>query len=348
MLIFIGKLSAVIAVCLLCSAVAVHFTNDYIAETSAKQKSIADALLESKFQEAMKQAEDIAMAELEKKNITAAVVTLETKPVSIIQTETEKKPAEETTFSETTIEEITETSPLSEPVAETDTAAKYNERITEFKRGGLLPSDRSNIETRTIFTLTDDEQEKVNDFLTEHYFLNGFAYAEAETNSELKEKKQLAAEIQDYIVNSLNLITGVLEINDPTALLTADYKSVIKEVELIKTEFTDKYSGVGQYGVEYEKIYSSSLAYFDRMIQALNAFQKNADDYASAANPIMAFGLIINSIDGVLLPEIMGTLESSFDIVEQTQEIFLEGTSGAWLLTREEVAEIIKNPGLIL
>ena len=44
----------------------------------------------------------------------------------------------------------------------------------------------------------------------------------------------------------------------------------------------------------------------------------------------------------------MAVLEQSFDLVEITQDIFLEGTQGTKLLSRDEVSEVITNPALIL
>ena len=53
-------------------------------------------------------------------------------------------------------------------------------------------------------------------------------------------------------------------------------------------------------------------------------------------------------MEEVIVPEIMAVLEQSFDLVEITQDIFLEGTQGTKLLSRDEVSDIITNPALIL
>ena len=62
---------------------------------------------------------------------------------------------------------------------------------------------------------------------------------------------------------------------------------------------------------------------------------------------LLALSLIASSLDEVIIPEIMAVLEQSFDLVETSQEIFLEGTQGARLLTRDEVKDIILNPALV-
>ena len=58
--------------------------------------------------------------------------------------------------------------------------------------------------------------------------------------------------------------------------------------------------------------------------------------------------LLASSLEEVIIPEIMSVLEQSFDLVETSQDIFLEGTQGTCLLTRDEVTEIIINPAIVL
>ena len=90
------------------------------------------------------------------------------------------------------------------------------------------------------------------------------------------------------------------------------------------------------------------MKYFDRLIKALGKMEETARQYNEATNPLLALGLLTSSLDGVLIPEIMAVLEQSFDLVEASQEIFLEGTQGTVLLTRGEVTDIISNPGIVL
>ena len=71
-------------------------------------------------------------------------------------------------------------------------------------------------------------------------------------------------------------------------------------------------------------------------------------EYKNSTNQLLAALVLAKAVDDVIIPEIMAVLEQSFDLIEITQEIFLEGTQGTRLLSRDEVSAIIANPALIL
>ena len=353
------KLMSLLLLCAVSVFTAVHFTDAYVIQTAAKQKSITEAYMENRFQEAMREAEERALAELAEVNVTIITEMLETKPpVTEIPPETE--PTEYiSTETEPTEEHSPETIPTDTEYA--DSSADNNSAdpqpvppVTSYRRGGLLPEDRSGVKTRSLLTLSKAENDRMMDFLIEHYFLDGYAYASRESNPELRTRKRLAAEMQGYITDSLNLVMSFLDISDPAAILSADFAAIIAESEDIKSEFAEKYSDSEQYGEQFEQfeqfrnVYDSGIAYFDRLIAALTAVKTEADNFAAASNPLVAALMLAGAIDNVLLPEIFETLESSYDITEICQEIFLEGTQGAWLLTRSEVVEVFLNPGLAL
>ena len=81
---------------------------------------------------------------------------------------------------------------------------------------------------------------------------------------------------------------------------------------------------------------------------AIGRLDDTAREYAQSSNPLLAAVLLASSLEEVIIPEIMAVLEESFDLVETSQDIFLEGTQGTRLLTRDEVTEIIINPALVL
>ncbi len=325
-------------------------SENYAAETAAKEKSLAEAVMQNQLQAELKKAEEQAAQELNDMGGTLVTTVMETKPP--VQTVTEPLTTETTTdttteaTSETTVT-FTETT-ASETLSETETSPADDEIITEFTRGGLLPEDRSGIPVRTMFGLSRDEQKQVMDFLIEHYFLDGYKYAEAETRPELKEKKLLAAQMESSAVESLNLILGSINGGDVSALLTADYGKLKADAEAIREDFKTEYAGAAEYGELYSALYEDSLKYFDRLIEALGKMEETARQYNEAANPLLALGLLTSSVNDVLLPEIMAVLEQSFDLVETSQEIFLEGTQGTKLLSRDEVRDIIGNPALAM
>lgn len=346
------KILIILAVGILCTAAAAYSAEGYAAETAAREKTLAEAVMQSRLEEQLKKAEEQARLELEKQGETLVTSVMETKPVVTEPPETEPS---ETETSET---EQPETETGTTPDTETETLPPETENsaeetsisdeiITDYTRGGILPTDRSGIPIKTMFGLTASEQEQVVNFLIDHYFLDGFRYAEAETRPELREKKLLAAEMESSVVQSLNMITDAVNVSDVSAMLNADFGALKAEAETLRKDFEEKYRGADRYGEQFAALYEDSLKYFDRLITALGNVEYTAKQYSEAANPLLALGLLTSSLNDVIIPEIMGVLEQSFDLVETSQEIFLEGTTGTRLLTRDEVRDIITNPALV-
>lgn len=336
------KIFIIIAVGAVSMLTAAHFTESYVAEANAREKTLAEAVMKNQLEAEIKKAEEDARRQLEEQGATIVTTVMETKPPVTTTTE------ETTTETEvTTVTEVTETTTVPETtVTETETAAE-DEIITEFKRGGLLPEDRTGIPPKSMFTLTAQEQEIVTNFLIEHYFLDGYKYAQEETRPELKEKKRLAAEMETYVIKTLNIVMENVNSSDVTAMLTADYGAMTEEVKAIRDDFTEKYRDVHLQGELFGELYEDSLKYFERIIQAFGKLEETAKQYKNASNPLLALSLAAKSLDSVIIPEIMGVLEQSFDLIETSQEIFLEGTQGTVLLTRDEVRDIVLNPGLV-
>lgn len=331
------KIMIILAVGILCTVAAAYSTEGYAAETAAHEKTLAEAVMQSRLEEQIKKAEEQARVELEEQGETLVTSVMETKPIMTEPPETET----ETTLSET------ETETSASEAAETAVSETEDEIITEFTRGGILPTDRSGIPIKTMFGLTAAEQEQVVGFLIEHYFLDGYKYAEAETRPELKEKKLLAAEMESSVVQSLNMVMDSVNTGDISSMLSADYGAMREEAESLRNDFAENYRGAEQYGEQFAALYEDSLKYFDRLIAALSNVENTANQYSEATNPLLALGLLTSGLNDVILPEIMGVLEQSFDLVETSQEIFLEGTQGTRLLTRDEVRDIITNPALV-
>lgn len=344
----IPKIIAVLAAGAISAGIASYFTESYAAESAAREKTLAEAVMQNQLKAELERAEEQAKKELSEQGQTLVTEVLETKPPvtepPVTEASSETMPETTVVTGITTTAEATETS--SAEASETEPAKE--EIITEFTRGGLLPEDRTGIPVRTMFGLSADEQKKVINFLTEHYFLDGYKYSREESRLELKEKKQLAAEMESGIIETLNLLLDSVNISDISAVLSADYGALKKQIEDIRVDFAEKYSNAADYGENFAALYGGGLKYFDRLIEALGKMEDTARQYNEAANPLLALGLLTSSLDEVIIPEIMAVLEQSFDLVEASQEIFLEGTSGTVLLTREEVKDIISNPALVL
>ncbi|MBQ8786847.1 MAG: hypothetical protein IJZ61_04335 [Oscillospiraceae bacterium] len=340
------KIIAILIVGTISVLLASHFTEKYVAEAAVKDKTLAEAIVQGQLQAEIEKAEEQAKEQLGDK---LAVTDVELKGQETAVTTAPSVPETEPIVL-TTIPTVT--FPTEPPETESETAAVTEEIpeeiITDFTRGGLLPTDRSGVPIKTMFTLSADEQQRVTKFLIDHYFLNGNVYIKQETRPELKEKKQLANDMESSVIKSLNMVLDSVNMSDITSLMTADYGKLRDDITAIRDDFKKKYKSADKYGEEFGAMYEDSLSYFNRLIEALGKLDEAADEYAKTTNPILAVGLLASTLDDVVIPEIMAVLEQSFDLVETSQEIFLEGTQGTKLLTREEVKDIIINPALVL
>lgn len=344
------KMLIILAVGAVCLFAAVHFTGAYVAEVSAKDKTLAEVIIQNQLEAELNKAEEQAKEELGEALVTTV---LETKPVTTttttITTTTVTTTTPVTTATEAaTTTTATTTATVTTAEVTTTTTPPEEEIITEFTRGGVLPTDRKGIPFKTIFTLTEGEQLRFTQFLVDRYFLNGDMYVEAETRPALKEKKSLANEMQKCSVAALNLIMEKVNLSDVTTVLTVDYAPIGAEIRSMRSDFETKYKDAYKNGEQFGKLYDNSLLYFDRMITAVDKLQKSAKEYSESTNIFFAGLVLAKAVEGVIVPEIMAVLEQSFDLVEITQDIFLEGTQGTRLLSRDEVSEVITNPALIL
>ena len=304
------KIFIIAAVGVISMLTAAYFTESYIAEANAREKTLAEAVIQNQLEAEIKKAEEKAVNQFEEHGETIITTVMETKmpvtepPVTTITEETTVT-TEETTVTEVT--EITETTVPETIVTETESSVE-DKIITEFIRGGLLPEDRTGIPIKSMFTLTSEEQEIVTNFLIEHYFLDGYKYSAEETRPELKEKKRLAAEMETSVIETLNIVIANINSGDITAMFSADYGAMIEEVQGIRDDFAEKYNEVHVQGELFAALYEDSLKYFDRIIQAFEKLEETSEQYKNASNPLFALSLAANSLDSVIIPEIMGCL----------------------------------------
>lgn len=315
---------------------AICFTGSYVAEVNEKDKTLAEIIMQNQLEAELNKAEEQAKQELGDALVTTV---METKPVIKETTPPETAPPVTTTTAITT----TTTTPVA-----TTTEPPEEEIITEFTRGGLIPDSYEGIGFKTIFTLTPDEQNRLTGFLIDHYFLDGDVYAGSETRVELKEKKTAANLMEKSAIAALNLIVAGINTSDISSIMTADYDKIYEEITAIRDSFREEYKDSEKYGENYVKLYNESLKVLDRMLEAVEKLRNASYEYKNSTNQLLAALLLAQALDEVVIPEVMAVLEQSFDLVEITQEIFLEGTQGTRLLSRDEVSAIIANPALVL
>ncbi len=339
------KILIILAVGVLCLFAAVHFTGAYVNEVNEKDKTLAEVIIQNQLAEEINKAEEQAKEELGE---TLVTTVLTTKPVTTTTPETTTvtttTPVTTTTVTTTTVvttASLTETSTV-------ETTQPPEEIITEFTRGGILPADRKNIPFKTVFTLTEGEQQRFTAFLVEHYFLNGDLYVNAETRPELKEKKRIANEMEKSAISALNLVMDKVNLSDITSIMSVDYVTLKADITAIRDDFQTKYKEAYKNGEQFEKLYDNSLVFMNRLIEAVGRLQTSAKNYNESTNAFFAAIVLASAVEDVIIPEILSVLEQSFGLVEITQDIFLEGTQGTKLLSREEVTDIITNPALIL
>jgi len=330
------KFAVILVVGILSVGLASYLTNDYVGKKTAEEKTLAEAIIENQLRQELEQAEEEAKKELGEQLVTTVAetkpVTTQTTTVTSVQTTTTTTTAVTTTTAATT----------------TVSAEPEEEIVTQFTRGNVLPKNRDGIGFNTIFTLTEGEQKRLAGFLINRYFLDGSVYAARETRPLLKEKKVLAAEMENNAIAAVNLIWGSVDLSDMATIMIADYESIYIEITALRTDFSERYKNVGEYGSEFGSLYENCLKYFDRLLLAVERLSASSKKYLESTNAFLAAIVLAAAAEEVIIPEILAVLEESFDLIEITQDIFLEGTTGTALLSREEVTEIITNPALVL
>jgi hypothetical protein len=351
------KIAAVAGAVIICAGLSAHFTKSYITEVNSREKSLAELILDGEAAQALDNAA---------KNVEEAIgitpVTVTTAP--IVTTVLETKVSVTTADSATTV-------PITTPVTTAETAIAVDSPVTDlpkittttapettttvvttakivtdYKIGGLIDTSKPPATVKTLLTLTDTEREAMMAYLVDHYFLDGFEYADAETNPEVKARKMAAAEMESAAIQTVNMILDAMNLSDPTKILETDFDGLIAKIGDIEAGFHAAYDG--NVDPNMQKLYDGSMEYFAQLKTSLTAIKQVQTDYNNAANALLAAGLAAKALTDTVIPEIMNILESSFGLVEASQPIFLENTVGHTLLTRDEVRAILINPGYVL
>jgi hypothetical protein len=330
------KITAVAGAVLICAALSAHFTKTYITDVGNREKTLAELIIDG---EAAKALDDAARQKEEEIGKTAVIVTT-TAPVT---TQTEK-----VVEADADVTDIPVTTTVTSAPTETTTAVTYAPIVTDYKIGGLIDTSQPPKSVKTLLTLAAQEQQILTDYLIEHYFLNGFIYADIETHPDVKARKKAAADMESASTQTVNMIMAELDLSAPMKILDADFDALIAKVSDVEAGFHAAYDNETLSDDNMRKLYDGSISYFAQLKSSLTAIKQVQTDYKNAANALLAAGLAAKALTSTVIPEIMNILESSFDLVEASQPIFLENTTGVTLLTRDEVRAILINPGYIL
>ncbi|HIU66456.1 MAG TPA: hypothetical protein IAC64_03050 [Candidatus Caccomorpha excrementavium] len=356
------KLAAVCVVLALSVYLSAYAINEYSLAKQQEEKTIADALLQSQIQAELEKAQEEAREELAQAEIELTTEELTTKPAREEETEAAESSSEETSEEEST-EEMTETE-AAESTQPSETEASGTEPTEESGNGeiyefdlargsgvnpsGLLPESEEGIPVRTLFSLTDEEQEIFMTFLTEHYFLDGYIYAQQETDPYRKERKELAAGMEQYVIDSLYSVTEIL----PDLLSFSDFdldvSGIMEENRERAKEFRNTYGNAGERGEEFGALYEEISDYFDSLDETLALMDEIFSEAAQSANPLLSAAVLLSRFQNELVPAVTEILDLGIGFKPYSNAIYLEGVEGVTLLSKEEAARVIANPGLAL
>jgi hypothetical protein len=305
----------------------VYFTKDYVTKTAEREKSLAEMIIQNSAAQAFEEQVKTALESSGGKVTDVTPVTQAAATVTVPKTS------------------ITTTAP---PPKTAQTTAETEKIVTDYKVGGLIDTANPPQPAKSITSLTASERERLTAYLIEHYFLDGFIFAENEQNPELRAKKFAAAEMESASIQTVQLLMSSVDLTSPTKILSTDFGALAIKVSDIKKGFAANYGGKTFDDPQIKALYDGTIAYFGRLEAALEKFSQVQTDYNNSANALMAATLMTKAFSETLLPEVMAVLESSFDLVEASQPIFLENTTGHTILTRDEVRAIIANPGYVV
>ena len=296
-----------------------YFINDYVLEVEAKEKTIADMIVKQQMQAALKEAEEKIEAAKKEENIVIETEEVKMKPPVVVE-----KPAKEevAVLPESTEENVQDVAKDNEQESVEETNAIIIPGLGEFAE------------------LDEEAVEEIGNYLVDNYFLNGFVYAENETDPKRKAEKELVRDMETYVVNSLQVM---IEILDNIQTLKFDGIDEIRQnVEDLSVEFKEKYLTVEEYGPEFTEIYSFINQYFDKSLFAIDKTKEVFDIVNTSPNPVLAITVALSSMEKDIMPALKAVLNSGFDLKEKTNAIYLEGVEEKSLMSKEEVIEIIK------
>jgi hypothetical protein len=323
----IFKIASVAAAVIVCAAISAHFTRAYVIEVREREKSLAEIILAN---------EAAAALEEEAKRVEESLGTTVTAITTTAETTT------------TTTAETTTTTAVPAEAEVTDVSITTAPIVTDYKVGGLIDINNPPEATMSIISLTAEQQEFLNAYLIEHYFLDGFIYAANETNPELRERKYAAAEMESAAVQTVNMLMQAINLSNPMQMLNADFGALLSKVADVKAGFTANYGKEEITDPQLLELYEGSLSYFDQLESSLTKISEAAKNVNESENALLAAGLAAKALSETIIPEAMNVLEGSFDLVEASQPIFLENTTGHTILTRDEVSAILSNPAYVI
>lgn len=307
--------------------------NEMVIAVHKREKTIADAIIKQQVQEMLKEAEK----EIEK-------VQEETK-IEIKQEEVAiKPPLPEKPKKDKPKEEKVE------QIEQVEVAEVQDEMIIEESEQTEVMVDGAatdaNLDMTTYYALTKEDITYIGEYLVDHYFLFGYEYYQAETDPVRYARKKLASDMEDHVIGSIGDSFTLLR--DMKSLNSATLTPLAENAHLLAAQFKETYKDVASQGEEFTRIYESVNSFMDTYLATLNKAEETFKMLEETTNKALVLPMLLKSMNQGLLPSVKDVLNEGFALKEQTNKIYIEGLEADFLITPEEVVDIIENPYSIL
>lgn len=328
------KLGVLILVTSFSLNVASQTINEMVIAVHKREKTIADVLIKQQVQEVFKEAEKAIekVQEEEKVEIKQEEVVIKPPLPPKPKKEQEEAKVEQGQVEQVEIEQVLESENI--------------EKIEEKEDLAQQVTTDAQLDITTYYALTPEDQVYIGNYLVEHYFLFGYEYYQAETDPVRYARKKLASDMEDYVIESLaesfNLL-GHMENLKEEQLIPLTEKAI-----LLTEEFKETYKDVANEGEEFAAIYKSVESFMDTYVMTLNKVGETFQLIEQTTNKALVLPMFLKGINQDVLPSVREVLQKGFALKEQTNKIYTEGMQKDFLITPEEVVEILENPSSIL
>lgn len=309
--------------------------NEMVIEVHKREKTIADAIIKQQVQEMLKEAEkEIEEVQEEtkieiKQEEVAIKPPLPEKPK---KEEPKEEKIEEEKVEQVEVVEVEEETTIEEP------------EQTEVPVEGAATD--ANLDMTTYYALTKEDITYIGEYLVDHYFLFGYEYYQAETDPVRYARKKLASDMEDHVIGSIGDSFTLLR--DMKGLNSATLTPLAENAHLLAAQFKETYKDVASQGEEFAHIYESVNSFMDTYLGALNKAEETFKMLEKTTNKALVLPMLLKSMNQDLLPSVKDVLNEGFALKEQTNKIYIEGLEADFLITPEEVMDIIENPYSIL
>lgn len=298
--------------------VSISHIQSYLATATAKEKTMAELLVQQQMQAQLDAAAKEVEAELEELDLVIEQQEVTIKP-PVVEVELQPEPEPESA------PEVEEETPTPEVAVEVEPTQEEPATVEELP-AYLAPKPLEEI---------DD----VEGYLIEAYFLNGYDYAEMETDPTLKAQKELACAMENYTIDTIDGLVGLTDVLsnlDKTQAL-----AILAEMVSLQETFQETYSYL-EPDAQFGPIYQATMAYFDQAIVLCNIAVSLLEDVEASTNVFLALSMLLKAVDTDLMPQVDVVLDCVFEMKELTNAVYLQGCDEA-VLTKEDAKALVQE-----